>query len=238
MHFIGIDQSLTGSGVCVVDAGGQILAKHYIQPKNSRGVRRLDEITRRILDIAAQYDGPLFTVREEYSYGSKGRATFSLGELGGTIDLSLLRAACGPALDFATAVAGDDKTAFHAHFKIAPTTHKKLCLGKGNVAKDTAYLLTVARHTGLEFERDDIADAYMLARTLWTMLGVARGTLGSDALSAVARQAFFSDSYRKANAITEAGIRKLSDGDLAQHVARAMQESLIFSQERKAHGHL
>ena len=81
-------------------------------------------------------------VLEGYSYGSKGRAIFDVGELGGVIRLTLW--------EHATPVA-----------VVAPATLKKFTTGKGNASKDQM-LAAAIRRWEFEGEDNNAADAYML----------------------------------------------------------------------------
>jgi Holliday junction resolvasome RuvABC endonuclease subunit len=159
-HFIGIDQSLTGTGGTILSEDGKIVDTILVSTKKMVGVRRLSHICREIRRFMSQVSGEIYTVREEYSFCSKGRAIFNLGELGGCVDLSMYEE-CRPGKPH------------HSHYRIPPGVHKKFCIddgsaNKGKVKADKlAYLALIEQHTGEHFDDDNIADSYMLARTLW-----------------------------------------------------------------------
>ncbi len=164
--YLGIDQSLSGTGLCLLDEGGNILHTGIITPKKLRGVFRLrfivDELVKFILDKCSEFD-EIRASREGYSFSSKGAALFDLGELGGVIDLAIYD------------LANDQlKSKAIQYYKIPAGVHKKLVIKNGNAKKGTTkaqkqqYLDLITKHTGEVFLDDNIADSYMIATTLRT----------------------------------------------------------------------
>jgi len=197
-YYVGIDQSLTGTGICVVDGDGEIVKMRLIAPPKqcSRGVLRLNWITNTIIEFISDLRGtPIATVREGYSYGSKGRSVFDLGELGGCIDLDLFRRR------------GDDDH----HFVVSPSVMKKWILGLGNVKKDTGYLMKVMAKTKIQFPDDNQADAYMHAVTLRSAFMIAAGEMPIEDLTEVQKECFFSGKRMKTEGLTKANMKKLSN---------------------------
>jgi len=86
--------------------------------------------------------GRPLVVLEGYSYGSKGRAIFDVGELGGVIRLTLYEHATPVAI-------------------VAPATLKKFTTGKGNASKDQM-LAAAIRRWAFEGDDNNAADAWML----------------------------------------------------------------------------
>ena len=129
---IGLDLSLTSTGVA--DKGGTF----RIRPK-SKGAQRLDDIASEIMVLGREAE---LVVIEGYSFGSQGRATFSIGELGGVIRLELHRAGVPWLL-------------------VPPSVLKKWATGKGNADKDTM-LETAIRKYAFEGHGNDEADAWLL----------------------------------------------------------------------------
>lgn len=213
-YYVGIDQSLTGTGIAVIEGESGELAKMRLAspPKAcNRGVPRLAWITDTICEFISEFDGASYaTVREGYSYSSKGRSVFNLGELGGCIDLTLYRKP-GTHEDY-------------AHFVVAPTVMKKWVLGQGNVKKDTAYLMKIMSKTGIQFPDDNQADAYMHAVTLRAALMLSRGRMEVEGLIQAQRECFFSTKRLKAEGLTKARLKKLSDEEFRALLSKIIEE--------------
>lgn len=143
MRILGLDLSLTATGW----AGWALHSCGVLKPPRGedRGMERLDWIRRQVLEVVrvdAFYGSADLVVLEGYSFGSKGRATFSLGELGGVVRLALHRAGI-PYVD------------------VAPQTLKKYATGKGN-APGQAVLVEAVKRLGYEGADDNAADAMWL----------------------------------------------------------------------------
>jgi crossover junction endodeoxyribonuclease RuvC len=139
---LGIDPSLTETGVVVLDEAGRIIEALGLKTKKLRGMERIvwvrEAIRQRILEHR-----PQIIVIEGYSFGSRGRAIFNLGELGGVLrvlfyDLQI------------------------PYVEVPPTVLKKF-LGKGNFSKDEVQAAILEKYNE-NFNNDNIADAYGLAR--------------------------------------------------------------------------
>lgn len=153
---VGIDPSLTGTGLVALDAAsGDLLSHIRIQPKTS-GVRRLADIRSRLNDWldTAERDGRVVEhiCMEGYAFaamrGGKASQPHSLGEAGGTIKLAVY-----------------DRFTTPVRYVTIPTPQsvKKFVTGKGTAAKDqvTAFVL---KKWGEHLPSSDEADAYVLAR--------------------------------------------------------------------------
>lgn len=145
MIVLGIDPSLTGTGLCVLDDKYTIL--HISTLKNKlRGIDRLIFIRNEVLGITKQFN-PEFVVLEGYAMGIRGGMVFNLGELGGVL-----------------------RTAIYEHglsyIDVPPTMLKKVVCGKGNADKNILLEQTFRRYgVGSETLFDDNqVDAYGLAR--------------------------------------------------------------------------
>lgn len=144
-YIIGIDQSLTDTGVVVLDIEsrelvyqGDITSKPGGEP-----IHRILKIKEELREVITKV-GPVQGVIEGFGFGARGNAVFDLGGLG-----YILRELF---------VEGGIKL-----LVIAPTSLKKYVTGKGNCKKDLM-LLNIYKKWGVEFENDNIADAYGLAR--------------------------------------------------------------------------
>lgn len=147
--FLGIDQSITATAWCKLNAEGELLEFDVIKTMVKRDCRfdlhrRVSIISDRVLEAAAGCD---FLTREGLAFGGKGNASRDLAYLVGGIERE-----CG------------------AFYEIAPPSLKKFATGSGRAEKDemvaalpndvkqqfldAGYLKT----TGLR----DLADAYFI----------------------------------------------------------------------------
>lgn len=157
---VGIDQSLTGFALSVVSVDDPTLHRTWVYKSDRRGVSRLADIqwwlenkfdeldtsSNRIMDIsmeAAIIASP---------------SSLVLGELAGMVKLSCWRYFDGTM---------NSVIPFPEHLRtpllVPPTVVKKFAAGKGN-AKKQEMLLQIYKRYGLEFNNDNAADAYALAR--------------------------------------------------------------------------
>lgn len=148
MIYIGIDPSLTGTGIVVLDDQGNVLDKACVKTK--AGVRiedRFQEIIFGIWEMIHLYQAShtLKVFIEGLSFGSKSASMLELAGLHYFLRHYLLHT-------------------LHAGFSvIPPQSLKKWVCGKGNVKKEQMLLQTYKRW-GLEFQDNNICDAYCLAR--------------------------------------------------------------------------
>lgn len=149
---LGVDLSLTGTGLVGINAykasSNDIFAKTITTKE--KGMARVDhiltEITREL--TTTEYD---LVCLEGYSFGSKGRAVFQAGELGGIVRHWLWSEEI-------------------PWIEIPPTQVKKFATGKGNVNKDQV-MMQVYKRWGFEAPDDNQADAYVLAKIGLVLLG-------------------------------------------------------------------
>jgi crossover junction endodeoxyribonuclease RuvC len=142
--FAGVDPSLTGTGVIVIDQDKNIIDQELISTTNKDSIeKRLIYIRRKLLFIPK-----IIRLKSVYieglSYGSKGDAALQLG-----------------ALHFIIRMMFYEKK---LNYKIiAPKTLKKFHTGFGNTVKKDI-LEKVDQTLGVRFDDHNIADAYGLAR--------------------------------------------------------------------------
>lgn len=147
LRFLGIDQSLRGTGVCLLEMDPNTLdAKTILLGTiltKLDGAARLSHIRKA---VTAYLVGTTRVAMEGYSYGSVGRV-FELGEAGGMIKLA----------------------AFDANVPctiIPPTQLKYFATGSGGAAKKQ--MLETAIGEGAPVGEDDNqADAFFLALLAW-----------------------------------------------------------------------
>jgi len=146
--FVGIDPSFSGTGLIILDENTEIISRVLISTKKKD---ELYDVERRMIEVENQLKFILdysHLIRgifiEEISFGSKGQASEQLAALNYHIRIFLY----------------NNKL----HFKtISPMGLKKWATGKGNCKKDLM-LLKCYKRFGIEFEDDNLCDAYLLAR--------------------------------------------------------------------------
>lgn len=220
MAIIGIDQSLTGTGLAHLDNNGKMIRNTIIKTGKYSGIERLDFITKEIVSFCSETKERFVIAREGYSFGSRGRATFSLGELGGCVDISLYRS---------------DLVNLVKYYVLPPNVPKKFCLGAGNIKKDSGYLLKVYNKFKMEFPDDNQADAFMIAYTLFGFLKASclqspDGAGFVDGLNLVAKEALIAVAMsNKESGLTKATAKKLDNQEFAKHVQYTLNSYLAFS---------
>ena len=158
MILFGVDQSLSGTGITILEndrenefwEANKIVHQEEIRTKTT-GPQRLIFIRNRIRELIEEYK-PDVIAREDYAMGAVGKV-FNLGELGGVVDITV-RELSKPL------------------YVIPIQAWKKLLFKKGNIAKDTSYLLKFKQVTEYEFETDNIADSYGIANALHWYLAI------------------------------------------------------------------
>ena len=162
MRFLGLDLSLNKTGLCVLSEDMDILfsfnlGQFFISDKKFRKCTKIQKIefTKRYIAEKIKEYSIDYIAKEGYSFGSK-KYTSSLtvlAELNGVVD-SLVYSL--ELLDH--------------YYTFQPSQPKKFVLSQGNVKKDTKYLLNIFERTGIRFESDDEADAYMIAVMLANLI--------------------------------------------------------------------
>jgi crossover junction endodeoxyribonuclease RuvC len=144
LRLLALDLSLTSSGwarqgVGVVETGA-------LRPgPRLSGAARLAWVCDRVVELMGTGEDRMSLVLlEGYSFGSQGRATFSIGELGGSVRLTLHRLGV-------------------PFVEVPPAVLKKFAVGSGQASKDEV-LLAAARRGGDAFvgSSNDEADAFWL----------------------------------------------------------------------------
>lgn len=139
--YLGLDLSLTGTGVVLIDREGDVI--HAATIKNKlRGMERLKFIEGEI-EYILRCNATINIAIEGYAMGIRTGQSFSIGELGGVIKLLLY----------------EWKKPFVI---VSPTSLKKFVLGKGVGDKDMI-IMNVYKRWGFEAKTSDEADALVLA---------------------------------------------------------------------------
>ncbi len=140
---IGLDLSLTSTGVAVVHADGRLYSATAIKSKLADAPRLID-IRNNLYSILNKLSRkPTLAVLEGYAFGSQARHE-AAGELGGIIKVTLFLDGIPVAV-------------------VPPSTLKKFVTGKGNAQKDEMRL-AVFKKWGQEFRTNDEVDAFALAQ--------------------------------------------------------------------------
>lgn len=152
---IGIDPDFTGTGIISLD-NGQIVEQVLIDSTAEHSgaitrVRCIVNMTKRIITR----NKPNLIVIEGMAFGAKGQSVFDTGYLGYRLRELLI----------------DER---QKYIEPSPGQLKKFCTGKGNVAKNMILLHTFKRW-GNEFNNDNIADAFVLAKIGEAYLGNTDG---------------------------------------------------------------
>jgi len=158
MLTIGIDPSLTATGLVAWHDGKVIIAKTCKNRPNLDTIPRVLEIVKElcldignICDDSGWYLPPDVVVIEGFSYGSRGRGLFETAYLGYRIREEL---------ESNSFVKGQ------TYIEPSPNELKKFVTGKGNSPKDVM-MQQVLKKWGYEAKDNNISDAFALA-----MMGV------------------------------------------------------------------
>jgi crossover junction endodeoxyribonuclease RuvC len=135
MKIVGIDASLTGTGIAILNSS---LRTECIQT-GLTGSRRLVDIRERVRSIV---EGAELVVLEGYAFARPNQA-HQIGELGGV--LRVLFYEMGLKV-----------------IEVAPSAVKKYATGKGNAKKEDI-AVAIYKRWGREFKTNDEADAFVLA---------------------------------------------------------------------------
>jgi len=154
MIIIGIDPSLTSTGICVMNEQGVIVESVAIQPDN-KGPERLALFRGSFRLITSKYHGQNANAFiEGYAFGANNQRE-ALGELGGVMRLSLYDDGIGMVI-------------------IPPTVVKQYITGKGTADK-IAMAIAVLKQYGHDFPTTDQTDAFALAEIGRAYYGMVPG---------------------------------------------------------------
>ena len=149
---VGIDPSLTGTGVCLYPLGfsATTVLRSFSSPAAGSLAERFNRYRKLRNDILAMFTERhiLLIAIEGYSMHSKGQAITSICEFGSVLRNALLEAA---------------RIHKAPIFEVAPTSLKKFVTGKGNANK-TAMIANIIRRWDVDCERtEDEYEAYAMA---------------------------------------------------------------------------
>lgn len=187
---LGIDSSLTGTGLCGLDDESGPLARYQVtvsHPPSVVGMERIWSIVSAIAAIVDEWK-PDLIVMEEYAINAANTSCLTrLAELGGAIKVDCHQR--GYEMGYGTWRNKLEKERAWVSTRSAAKlfvsqprmSMTKFILGRGNIVKDPGkidvYLAEVARCTGHQFPDDNQADAYMHAMMASMLVGVTRGKM-------------------------------------------------------------
>lgn len=160
MNTLGLDLSLTSTGVCY---GG---TTDSIRP-TTRGVERLVDIRDRVMAIVEGQRIQIAAI-EHYSYMSRNSQSHSIGELGGVIRVALFERGI-------------------PYIEIPPTCRAKFATGKGNAGKSEV-VSAISAMTGIVWsggDGDDRCDAWILEQMLLAKLSRSEYAWNQQQMSAL-----------------------------------------------------
>lgn len=192
---MGIDQSLTGTGVCILGTDAAVRFEKRTIRSEKTGCARLCDIVDRLLAMAEIYR-PALVAMEDVTRMASSASIIPLTELYAAIKLGFYRA--------------------NIPLRIQnQSTMKKFVFLQGDVSKDTRYMLRVFDATGKHFDDDNQADAYGHAWTALTLVQVLRGDVLLSSLKSKRQEAILGAAVKESG-MSEAKFKKLSD---AQKIA-------------------
>lgn len=175
---IGIDQSLTGFAMTVLNVGRPECYETWVYKSEYKGVKRLNDIrfwmSSKLMTLALQGNSFHDVAMEGTVLAS--HSALVLGELSATVKLALW-----------DLFEDSPNELCRTPLQIPPMTLKKYAAGKGN-AKKQEMLMQIYKRWGIEFNDDNAADSYALAR-------LASGSVTGEIEKAIVEQ-IKDDKYR------------------------------------------
>lgn len=149
MNLMGLDLSLTSTGLCINEES------FIIKPK-SKGAERLSIVSDIIVATAIAKNINIVLI-EGYAFGARNSQSHSIGELGGAVRMKLW----------------ESKIQF---IDIPPTCRAKFATGKGNAGKNEV-ISSISAKTGIVWSgggADDMCDAWILEQMAMAKIGISR----------------------------------------------------------------
>ncbi len=155
-NVVGVDPSLTSTGISVIAETGELVGSHRIKTEATGKLvqHRMDRLTI-LLSRFAQIVGaakPEAVCIEAYSFGSSGGQAWDRIELGG-----MLRYWC-------------HNNGFKM-FEVAPSRLKKWACGNGAAEGKIPIVNALNKRYGVQFNTSDEYDAYALGRMAFQLVG-------------------------------------------------------------------
>ena len=150
VFFVGIDPSLTGTGFIILNDNAEIVEQQLISTEKLKDTpHEIEDRLIKIVDTISTYLKPYNSVIkvvniESIAYGAKGQKIAEMAALNYIIRIYLYQ----------------NKYVYNT---IPPTQLKKFITGTGKCQKNLM-LLKCFKKFGIEFDDDNICDAYLLGR--------------------------------------------------------------------------
>jgi len=156
---VGIDQSLTGFALTALMIDDPTVHQTWVYKSDKRGVARLADIRWWLMDKFDEVakNGNILDIAMEGTVLAS-QSALVLGELAATVKL-----ACWDYFDGNLNRFLPYPEHMRTPLQIPPMTLKKFAAGKGN-AKKQEMLMQIYKRWGIEFNDDNAADSYALAR--------------------------------------------------------------------------
>jgi Holliday junction resolvasome RuvABC endonuclease subunit len=157
---VGIDQSLTGFAITALNTSQPEAYETWVYKSEYQGVRRLSDIRWWMMDKFDFLDKQQCRITAIAMEGAvlASHSALKLGELAGLVKLSIWDYFDG---NLNSVIPYEDH--LRTPLQIPPMTLKKYASGKGN-AKKQEMLMQMYKRWGVEFNDDNAADSYALAR--------------------------------------------------------------------------
>jgi Holliday junction resolvasome RuvABC endonuclease subunit len=200
-----IDQSFRGFGHVVLEDGKTIFSETInTDDEELSGFSRVIRLHHAVMEVLEQHKPDVVTI-EDYAYGSTSNNITDVAELVGVLKFELIHR-----LGYSDS--RDSLAAAKKALSIQTQSEmKKFNLGSGNVKKDSRYLLTVMQHTGIAFENDNIADAFMHAWRCGMSIGVLQGRVEVSGLPKHQQESLMSAGVKRTKGVSMAKALKLPE---------------------------
>jgi Holliday junction resolvasome RuvABC endonuclease subunit len=189
---LGIDQSLSGTGLAVIKADFPTVRVDRSTTVRSKltGHHRLVTIINAVKAVVEE-SKPDLIVMEDVTRMAASASLSALVELAGIIRWEL---------------ANMGRSALVQN----QSSMKKFSFGNGSTQKDSGYMLKVLDSTGERFDSDDEADGYLHARLRAEIVWVGRGERKLEDLKKYQQETLLSPA-KKLSKLTDSKFEKLSD---------------------------
>ena len=157
---LGIDQSLTGFAMTALNLANPKSYETWVYKSPKFGVRRLADIRWWMMDKFDFLDSQRCRITDIAMEGTvlASHSALKLGELAGMVKLTIWDYFDG---NLYSAIPYEEH--IRTPLQVPPMTLKKYAAGKGN-AKKQEMLMQIYKRWGVEFNDDNAADSYALAR--------------------------------------------------------------------------
>lgn len=213
---LGIDQSLNGTAIGLLDEGSNLLRSYLIRPQGMTleswtkmtQWERIDRTVTMIEEIIVT-DEPQVVAIEDYARSAHSASLIPLVELGASIKHMLYRHGYRGGRDEVLKAPEEQKLLLVQN----QSNMKKFVMGTGAAKKDTAYLLNVMESVGKSFKDDNLADAYMHAWKAKLAVAVVQGRVDISDLPVHQQESLIGEKAAKKKGMSLLKALKLSSAE-------------------------